>query len=49
MSQNIELYASGTFADALGFEDALRKMLNTPPPPTSKSAKKAAKKPRRKK
>jgi hypothetical protein len=32
----------------LGFEDALRKMLNTPPPPSSKSAKKAAKKPKRK-
>ena len=33
----------------LGFEDALRKMLNTPPPPSAKSAKKSAKKPRRKK
>ena len=33
----------------LGFEDGLRRMLNTPPPPSSKSAKKSAKKPRRKK
>jgi len=28
--------------NGLGFEDALRKMLNTPPPPSSKSAKRAA-------
>ncbi|MDR3457357.1 MAG: hypothetical protein P4N60_07920 [Verrucomicrobiae bacterium] len=35
--------------NGLGFEDALRKMLNTPPPPSSKSAKKIAiKKPRAK-
>jgi hypothetical protein len=36
-------------ANGLGFEDGLRKMLNTPPPPSSKSAKKSAQKPRRKK
>jgi hypothetical protein len=35
--------------NGLGFEDAVRKMLNTPPPPSSKSAKLAAKKPKRKK
>jgi len=34
--------------NGLSFEDALRKMLNTPPPPSSKSAKKiAAKKTKR--
>ncbi len=36
-------------SNGLGFEEGLRKMLNTPPPPSSKSAKKSAKKPRRKK
>jgi hypothetical protein len=35
--------------NGMGFEDALRKMLNTPPPASSKSAKKFARKPRRKK
>jgi len=34
----------------LSFEDAVKRMINTPPPPSSKSAKlAAAKKPKRKK
>jgi len=34
----------------LSFEDAVKRMINTPPPPSSKSAKLAtAKKPKRKK
>jgi hypothetical protein len=40
---------AGVTTNGLNFEDALRKMLNTPPPPSSKSAKKSDKKPRRKK
>jgi hypothetical protein len=33
----------------ISFEDAMKRLANTPPPPTSKSAKKAAKAQKRKK
>jgi hypothetical protein len=35
--------------NGFGFQEGLRKMLNTPPPPSSKSAKRTAKKLKRKK
>jgi hypothetical protein len=38
----LKVKAKPITTNGLGFEDALRKMLNTPPPPSSKPAKKAA-------